>query len=97
MVLPSTTEDGKISRIVPHLSSGSGVVVTRGDIHYVVTEYGIAYLHGKSIRERAMMLINIAHPDFREELLEAARGRVISTGIRCCRWFCIKRIRSPLG
>jgi len=73
MVLPSTTEDGKISRIVPYLSSGSGVVVTRGDIHYVVTEYGIAYLHGKSIRERAMMLINIAHPDFREELLEAAR------------------------
>jgi GNAT superfamily N-acetyltransferase len=73
MVLPSTTEDGKISRIVPHLSSGSGVVVTRGDIHYVVTEYGIAYLHGKSIRERAMMLINIAHPDFRDELLEAAR------------------------
>lgn len=73
MVLPSTTEDNKISRIVPHLSSGSGVVVTRGDIHYVVTEYGIAYLHGKSIRERAMMLINIAHPDFREELLEAAR------------------------
>ncbi len=73
MVLPSTTEDGKISRIVPYLSSGSGVVVTRGDIHYVVTEYGIAYLHGKSIRERAMMLINIAHPDFREELLESAR------------------------
>jgi acyl-CoA hydrolase/ribosomal protein S18 acetylase RimI-like enzyme len=73
MVLPSTTEDGRISRIVPYLSSGSGVVVTRGDIHYVVTEYGIAYLHGKSIRERAMMLINIAHPDFRDELLEAAR------------------------
>ena len=73
MVLPSTTENGKISRIVPYLSAGSGVVVTRGDIHYVVTEYGIAYVHGKSIRERAMMLINIAHPDFREELLEAAR------------------------
>jgi acyl-CoA hydrolase/GNAT superfamily N-acetyltransferase len=73
MVLPSTTEDGKISRIVPYLSPGSGVVVTRGDIHYVVTEYGIAYVHGKSIRDRALMLINIAHPDFRDELLEAAR------------------------
>ena len=56
----------------PH-SPGSGVVVTRGDIHYVVTEYGVAYVHGKSIRERAMVLINIAHPDFREELLEAAK------------------------
>ena len=73
MVLPSTTDDGKISRIVPYLSAGSGVVVTRGDIHYVVTEYGIAYVHGKSIRERAMMLINIAHPDFRDTLLEAAK------------------------
>ena len=73
MVLPSTTDDGNISRIVPYPSPGSGVVVTRGDIHYVVTEYGIAYVHGKSIRDRAMMLINIAHPDFRDELLEAAR------------------------
>jgi acyl-CoA hydrolase/GNAT superfamily N-acetyltransferase len=73
MVLPSITDDGKNSRIVPYLSPGSGVVVTRGDIHYVVTEYGIAYVHGKSIRERAMMLINIAHPDFRKELLEAAK------------------------
>lgn len=73
MVLPSTTEDGAISRIVPYPSAGSGVVVTRGDIHYVVTEYGVAYVHGKSIRERALMLINIAHPKFRDELLEAAR------------------------
>ena len=73
MVLPSTTDDGKISRIVPYLSPGSGVVVTRGDIHYVVTEYGVAYVHGKSIRDRAMVLINIAHPTFREELLEAAK------------------------
>ncbi|SEM69537.1 Acyl-CoA hydrolase [Syntrophus gentianae] len=73
MVLPSTTEDGKISRIVPCLSPGSGVVVTRGDIHYVVTEYGIAYVHGKSVRDRAMTLINIAHPDFRSELLAAAK------------------------
>lgn len=73
MVLPSTTEDGTISRIVPYPSAGSGVVVTRGDIHYVVTEYGIAYVHGKSIRDRAMMLINIAHPKFRDELLDAAK------------------------
>ncbi|MDT8272040.1 MAG: GNAT family N-acetyltransferase [Desulfomonilia bacterium] len=73
MTLPSTTDDGKKSRIVPFLEPGSGVVVTRGDIHYVVTEYGVAYIHGKSIRDRAMALINIAHPDFREELLETAK------------------------
>lgn len=73
MTLPSTTDDGKKSRIVPFLDPGSGVVVTRGDIHYVVTEYGAAYVHGKSIRDRAMALINIAHPDFREWLLECAK------------------------
>lgn len=73
MTLPSTTDDGKHSRIVPYLEPGSGVTVTRGDIHYVVTEYGTAYIHGKSIRDRAMALINIAHPKFREELLEAAK------------------------
>jgi acyl-CoA hydrolase/GNAT superfamily N-acetyltransferase len=73
MTLPSTSDDGKKSRIVPYLDPGSGVTVTRGDIHYVVTEYGAAYIHGKSIRERAMALINIAHPNFREELLEAAK------------------------
>ncbi len=73
MVLPSTTDDGKKSRIVPYHYPGSGIVVTRGDIHYVVTEYGVAYVHGKSIRDRAMALINIAHPDFRDELLEKAK------------------------
>lgn len=73
MVLPSTTDDGKKSRIVPFHDPGSGIVVTRGSIHYVVTEYGVAYVHGKSIRERAMALINIAHPKFRDELLEAAK------------------------
>jgi RimJ/RimL family protein N-acetyltransferase len=51
------------------------VVTTRGDVHYVVTEYGIAYLHGKNIRERALALINIAHPDFRKQLLEEAKVR----------------------
>ena len=73
MTLPSTTEDGKKSRIVPFLDPGSGVVVTRGDIHYVVTEYGAAYIHGKSIRDRAMALISIAHPNFRDWLLECAK------------------------
>ena len=62
-----------VSRIVPYLSEGGAVTLTRGDIHYVVTEYGIAYLHGKSIRERAMDLITIAHPDFRLWLIEEAR------------------------
>ncbi len=63
----------QVSRIVPFLSEGAGVTLTRGDIHYVVTEYGIAYLHGKSIRERAMDLITIAHPNFRLWLIEEAR------------------------
>lgn len=62
-----------VSRIVPYLSQGAGVTLTRGDIHYVVTEYGIAYLHGKSIRERAMDLISIAHPGFRHWLIEEAK------------------------
>jgi len=75
-VLPSTAtlKDGTVvSRIVPYLQPGSGVVITRGDIHYVVTEWGIAYLFGKSIRERVLQMINVAHPDFREELLEYAK------------------------
>lgn len=75
-VLPSTAtlKDGKIvSRIVPFLQPGSGVVITRGDVHYVVTEWGIAYLHGKSIRKRVLQMISIAHPDFRDELLEYAK------------------------
>jgi RimJ/RimL family protein N-acetyltransferase len=74
IALPSTAKDGAISRIVPHLAEGAGVVTTRADIHYVVTEYGIAYLHGKSIRERALALINIAHPKFRKELIQAAKA-----------------------
>jgi acyl-CoA hydrolase/GNAT superfamily N-acetyltransferase len=73
IALPSTAKKGEVSRIVPLLSHGAGVVTTRGDVHYVVTEYGIAYLHGKNIRERAMALINIAHPKFRHELLEEAK------------------------
>ncbi len=73
IALPSTTRDGSISRIVPWLKTGAGVVTSRADVHYVVTEYGIASLHGKTIRERAIALIHIAHPKFREELMRQAR------------------------
>jgi acyl-CoA hydrolase/GNAT superfamily N-acetyltransferase len=78
ITLPSIDPEGTRSNIVPHLSQGSGVVVTRGDIYYVVTEYGVAYLYGKSIQERVMSLIAIAHPDFREQLFrEAIEARYI--------------------
>jgi acyl-CoA hydrolase/GNAT superfamily N-acetyltransferase len=73
LALPSTAEKGTLSRIVPYLQEGSGVTLNRGDVHYVVTEYGIAYLHGKNIRERAMELISIAHPKFRAGLIEEAK------------------------
>jgi len=72
IALPSTAKDGTISRIVPILDSGAGVVTTRADVHYVVTEYGIAYLHGKTLRQRAEALIAIAHPKFRDELYDFA-------------------------
>ncbi|HVN10149.1 MAG TPA: acetyl-CoA hydrolase/transferase C-terminal domain-containing protein [Patescibacteria group bacterium] len=70
IAVSSTARNGSVSRIVATLTPGSGVVTSRGLIHYVVTEYGVAYLHGKSIRERAKALIEIAHPDFREELYD---------------------------
>ena len=73
IVLPSTTSDGRKSRIVSHLTSGSGVVSPRSTVHYVATEFGVAYLHGKTIRERALALINIAHPRFREQLMNEAK------------------------
>jgi acyl-CoA hydrolase/GNAT superfamily N-acetyltransferase len=73
IVLPSTTLDGNVSRIVSHLSEGAGVVNTRGGVHYVVTEFGAVNLYGQTVRERALALINIAHPQFREELLRAAK------------------------
>jgi len=66
-------EGGRVSRIVPMLPDGSGVTLGRGDVHYVVTEYGVAYLAGKNIRERAMELIAVAHPDFRPWLIKQAR------------------------
>jgi acyl-CoA hydrolase/RimJ/RimL family protein N-acetyltransferase len=73
LALQSTTRDGATSRIVPLLQKGAGVTLTRGDIQYVITEYGQAYLHGKNIRERAMSLIAIAHPKFRPWLIEEAK------------------------
>jgi 4-hydroxybutyrate CoA-transferase len=68
IALPSTAKNDTISRIVSMLTPGAGVVTSRADVHYVVTEYGIAYLHGKTIRQRAEALINVAHPKFRDEL-----------------------------
>jgi len=72
IALPSTAKNGTISRITTRLSPGAGVVTTRGDVHYVVTEYGVAYLHGKSVQARVISLISIAHPKFREQLLKEA-------------------------
>jgi RimJ/RimL family protein N-acetyltransferase/acyl CoA:acetate/3-ketoacid CoA transferase beta subunit len=72
IALPATAMEGKVSRIVSQLSPGAGVVTTRADVHYVVTEYGVAYLHGKNVQERALALISIAHPDSRAQLLREA-------------------------
>ncbi|HEY9785737.1 MAG TPA: acetyl-CoA hydrolase/transferase C-terminal domain-containing protein [Candidatus Obscuribacterales bacterium] len=68
IALPSTAKNGTVSRITTFLAEGSGVVTSRADVHYIVTEYGIAYLHGKNVRQRAKALIDIAHPAFRERL-----------------------------
>ncbi len=73
IALPSTAKKGQISRIVPHLKEGAGVVTSRGDVHYVATEFGIVNLHGKSIRERVESLVRIAHPDFRQDLEMVAK------------------------
>ena len=75
LALPSTAKEGTLSRIVPILTEGAGVVTTRGDVHTVVTEYGVAELKGRTVRERTLALISIAHPKFREELLAAAKER----------------------
>lgn len=75
IALPSTAKDGSISRICATLPPGSGVVTTRGDVHWVVTEFGAADLHGRTIRERARLLIDLAHPDFRAGLEDEA-GRL---------------------
>ena len=75
MAMPSTTGKGKISKIVPFLDQGSAVTTSRNDVNYVITEYGIAQLRGKSLRARAEELIAIAHPDFRDELRAEFRRR----------------------
>jgi len=75
IALPSSTKNDTVSKIVPTLQVGAGVVTTRADVHYVVTEYGTAYLHGKNLRERAEALIQIAHPNFRDDLTAAAKKR----------------------
>jgi acyl-CoA hydrolase len=89
IALPSTARGGRLSRIVPMLDTGSGVVTTRADVHVVVTEFGVARLHGRTLRQRAEALIAIAHPDFQESLtqqavarrlLDPAAGRAVAAG-----------------
>ena len=75
IALPSTAQNGSVSRIVSHLSEGAGVATTRGDVNFIVTEYGIAELHGKGISQRVMELAQIAHPKFREQLIDVAKKR----------------------
>ncbi|MBE9543342.1 MAG: GNAT family N-acetyltransferase [Proteobacteria bacterium] len=75
IALPSTAQNGAVSRIVSHLSEGAGVATTRGDVNFVITEYGIAELKGKGIYQRVMELAQIAHPKFREELIDVAKKR----------------------
>ncbi len=75
IALPSTAQNGRVSRIVPHLSEGAGVATTRGDVNLVITEYGVAELQGKGIFQRVIELAQIAHPKFRKELIEVAKKR----------------------
>ncbi|MEK9136197.1 MAG: acetyl-CoA hydrolase/transferase C-terminal domain-containing protein, partial [Bacteroidota bacterium] len=73
IALPSTAKDGTVSRIATHMVEGAGITTSRGDVHYVATEFGVVNLHGKTVRERAELLINIAHPSFRQELEDFAK------------------------
>jgi len=75
IALSSTARRGEVSRIVPYLKMGAGVVTTRADVHYLVTEYGAAHIFGRNLRERAEALISIAHPDFRDHLTSQAKER----------------------
>ena len=75
IAIPATAKGGTVSRIVPFLKKGAGVVTSRADVHYVVTEYGVAQLFGKNLRERVEALIGISHPDFHDELEAAAKDR----------------------
>jgi acyl-CoA hydrolase len=82
ITLPSTAKDASVSRIVTTLRPGAGVVTSRGDVHYVITEHGVAYLHGKTIRQRAEAMIAIAHPKFQAELEDYARNNRLLTASR---------------
>ena len=73
----STASGGKISRIVPFIDQGAAVTTSRNDVHYVITEYGIALLKGKTLKDRAKALIKIAHPKFREELKQEYERRFL--------------------
>jgi acetyl-CoA hydrolase len=75
IALQSTAKDGTLSRIVPHLDEGAGVTTSRGDVYFVVTEYGVVDLHGMNVRERVHALISIAHPKFKEELERFAKEK----------------------
>lgn len=75
LALPSTAKSGTISRVVPELAPGSGVTTSRADVHWIATEHGIVNLHGKTLRERARMLIQLAAPQFRDELAASAHAR----------------------
>jgi acetyl-CoA hydrolase len=86
IALPSTAKNGTMSRIVPMLNPGAGVLTTRADIHYVATEFGIVDLFGKSVRERAELLISISHPSFRDELFDHCLR---------ARWFQRNECKSP--
>lgn len=79
IAIPSTASKGTLSRIVPLIKEGSAITTSRNDVHYVVTEYGIADLRGKSLRERAKALIAIAHPDFQDELKKEFERRFKET------------------
>jgi acyl-CoA hydrolase len=79
ITLPSTAKDASVSRIVTTLRPGAGVVTSRGDVHYVITEHGVAYLHGKTIRQRAEAMIAIADPKFQADLEDyACKNRLLT-------------------
>ena len=91
IALPSTAKKGAVSRIVPKISDGAAVTTMRADVDYVVTEHGVAHLKGKSLHQRAKALIDIAHPDFRDQIAEEC------TALRGGGWFCGTRSKELWG